>query len=209
MTMFELNNIISPSKCKLFIKQPYEQIMSWLSGWNQSIDKFDRPYESATQHMLFREQQRLVFASLIIATFFASKTFNFFELKVANYSLWPVLAISMGAAFGYILLTAANLKYFDHRWFGNVIYSSETFRMTLFDSSVDIYATYFLFGSINILAKFIDNKISWVGYSIAFVFSAFILIFLLISLSKLNIIHDKNRGYVKQLKTSAKLKKKN
>lgn len=88
----------------------------------------------------FREQFRFLFSAAIIATVFVVPDNN----ELLSYLKF---ALSVSAIFAglYLVLTAATVKYSEPRWLYQIIYTSERFRMRMYDYSVNILAIAFLY----------------------------------------------------------------
>ena len=97
-------------------------------------------YEKLSSAARFREQLRLTFAGVIVATAFVAPDNNvlFLFLKVA-------LSVSAVFAALFLIASAARVKYTDPGRIYEAFYAGERFRMSMFDWSVNIFGFAILF----------------------------------------------------------------
>ena len=96
-------------------------------------------YSKLLEGARFREQFRLAFAGVIVATFFVVP-----DLDVLANFLKLFLGISALLSAIYLIVSAARVKYKEPGHVYQALYVTERFRMRMFDWSVDVFGFAFL-----------------------------------------------------------------
>lgn len=157
---------------------------------------FEPVYKKTSSTELFREQQRQVFAVTIIATVLAAKSYGLFEIKFFGEMFRTILSSSALLAFMYLLLTAAALKYSDPHWLYQHLYLSHKLRKLFYDTSVHIFANYFITYSLIHISEQI-GEIFKISFLIIFTPLLLVALYLIQKITAWSIKQDLDSGEIK------------
>lgn len=104
------------------------------------MSKEDLAYNKSSEKGRFREQFRLAFAGVIIATFFAVP-----DIGILTNFLKFFLGVSVLLSALFLIVSAARVKYTEPGHMYQSLYVTERFRRRMFDWSVDVFGFAFLY----------------------------------------------------------------